>query len=444
MRGTAVRAATAVRSAAVRTATAVRSAAVRTATAVRSAAVRTATAVLTVALTSGCAVFTQGLQEVPLPGGADLGDNPYQVTVVFDDVLELVEQSLVKVNDVDAGTVTEIRLDPETWNAVVTLSLNDNVELPANARARVRRTSLLGEKYVQLAVPEAEPPRGQLSDGDRIPLARSSRATEVEEVLGALSMLLNGGGLAQIRTIADELNDALDGNEPQVRALLGDLDQLVSALDDSRGEITRALESLNRLAGTLAGQRDQIATALEDLGPGLEVLADQREQLVTMLQALDRLSAVAVDTINRSKENTLADLRLLQPILTELAAAGGDLPRSLELLATFPFTDDGALQGLKGDYANLFVRLDLNLGNAFENLSDSGMPLQGVPEELGRPLAPGGPLLDPLLEPLGELLPQPDTTEPPEEIPLPLPTSPSPQSGDGMAGPLGPLLGGGL
>ncbi|MQA13948.1 MAG: MCE family protein [Pseudonocardiaceae bacterium] len=411
----------------------------------RRLAVRAATAALTVALTSGCAVFTGGLQEVPLPGGADVGDNPYQVTVVFDDVLELVEQSLVKVNGVDVGSVTEIRLDPGSWNALVTVTLNDNVELPANAQARVRSTSLLGEKFVELAVPEGQAPRGQLSGGDRIPLASTSRATEVEEVLGALSMLLNGGGVAQIRTIAAELNNALEGNEPQIRALLGDLDRLVSALDDSRGEITRALDSLNRLSGKLAGQRDQIATALENLGPGLEVLADQRTQLVTMLQALDRLSAVGVDTINRSREDTLADLRLLQPILTELAAAGENLPKSLELLATFPFTDDGALQGLKGDYANLFVRLDLNLGTAFTNLSNSGQPLQGVPGEVGRPLAPGGPLLGPLLDPLGEALPAPDNSSPPEEIPLPLPSSPppSPRPDGGLLGPLGPLLGGG-
>ena len=38
-------------------------------------------------------------------------------------------------------------------------------------------------------------------------------------MLGSLSMLLNGGGVAQIRTISTELNHALTGNEPQVRAL---------------------------------------------------------------------------------------------------------------------------------------------------------------------------------------------------------------------------------
>ena len=40
-----------------------------------------------------------------------------------------------------------------------------------------------------------------------LPMTRvAGRAAEVEEVLGALSMLLNGGGVAQIKTISTELN----------------------------------------------------------------------------------------------------------------------------------------------------------------------------------------------------------------------------------------------
>ncbi|MGH3603640.1 MAG: hypothetical protein ACRDQI_06390 [Pseudonocardiaceae bacterium] len=49
---------------------------------------------------AGCGVLQGGLQNVPLPGGADTGADPYQVTAEFFDVLELVPQSLVKVNDV--------------------------------------------------------------------------------------------------------------------------------------------------------------------------------------------------------------------------------------------------------------------------------------------------------------------------------------------------------
>lgn len=325
------------------------------------------------ALSAGCGVLDGGLAGVPLPGGADTGENPYRVTAEFTDVLELVPQSLVKVNDVSVGTVREIELATGAdgtgpWRAVVTLELPRSVELPANAVARVRSTSLLGEKFVDLAAPTAEPPRGRLADGDRIPVQRTDRATEVEEVLGALSLLLSGGGIDQIRTIAAELNSALEGNEPQLRALLADLDTLVSGLDARRDEINRALDGLNRLAATLAAQRGQIATALDGLPPGLAVLADQRTQLTGMLVALDRLSVVATDTINRSRDDVLADLRLLRPTLQQLAAAGDDLPRALELIATYPLTDDAVRTAFKGDYVNVYVRIDLNLATVLENV----------------------------------------------------------------------------
>lgn len=378
--------------------------------------------------TAGCSALNGGLQNAPLPGGADVGDDPYTVRAEFTDVLELVPQSLVKVNDVAVGTVTDISLARDSWNAVVTMELNRDAELPANAIARIRQTSLLGEKFVDLAVPEAEPPAGTLADGASIPLERTSRATEVEEVLGALSLLLNGGGVEQVRTIATELNTALAGNEPEVRALLGDLDELVGTLDASKGDINRALDGLNRLSGTLAAQRGQIAGALDGLAPGLQVLADQRVQLTGMLTSLDRLSGVAVDTVNRSRDDVLADLALLRPTLTELERAGSDLPNSLQLIATFPFTDGTAREALRGDYANLFIDVDFSLGTILENLSQSNQPLQGVPPPIGDVLNPGQPPLGPPLEGLSELVPPPN---------------PAGQQPVGLGALLEPILGGG-
>ena len=157
--------------------------------------------------------------ELPLPGGADLGDEPYEVRVAFRDALDLVPQSAVRVNDVSVGKVTKVRL--KGWTAEVTLSVNKNAELPDNTQATIRQTSLLGEKFVNLA-PPAEGATGRLSDGDVIPLERSGRNPEIEEVFSAASLLLNGGGIEKTNTIVKELGNALEGNEPEVKELLQD------------------------------------------------------------------------------------------------------------------------------------------------------------------------------------------------------------------------------
>jgi phospholipid/cholesterol/gamma-HCH transport system substrate-binding protein len=330
------------------------------------------------ALTLSACSF-EGIYDLPLPGGADLGDHPYTVKAQFRDVLDLVPQSGVKVNEVPVGRVEAIALAPDGWTAEVTLRVNGGVQLPGNSLARLRQSSLLGEKYIELASPESGKEQGKLGNGAYIGLDRTNRNTEVEEVLGALSMLLNGGGVEQLRTIANELNQVADGNEPQLRALLTNTNKLVSDLDARRGDITRALDGLNKLSGTLDGQKDKIAAVIDEIGPGLQVLSDQRPQLVTMLQNLDQLSGVAVDTISKSKADVVADLKALTPTLQKLSEAGSNLPKALELLLSFPFPDS-AVAGVKGDYFNLYAKLDLNLQELMNNLSRSRQnPLQDIP-----------------------------------------------------------------
>lgn len=320
----------------------------------------TATALV---LAAGCSgVGTDGIYDLPLPGGADLGDHPYRVTVQFADVLDLVPQAAVKVNDVVVGRVESIGLGGEDgWTAQVVIAVNGDIELPSDAVASLRQSSLLGEKFVELAEPyrgsgEAAP-SDRLADGAKITADRTNRHTEVEEVFGALSLLLNGGGIGQLQTINRELSNVMSGNEAEIKAFLANVDQLVTDLDAHRGDITTALDGLDHLTTTLAARDDQIEGALTDLTPGLRELTKQRGALVSMLQSLDSLSDVAVDTIDRAREDMVADLDALAPVLHRLADAGQDLPRALEILPTFPFTDE-VLEVAKGDYLNVFIELD--------------------------------------------------------------------------------------
>ncbi|WEH36799.1 MCE family protein [Streptomyces sp. AM 4-1-1] len=295
-----------------------------------------------------------GIEQLPLPGGADLGDHPYEVTADFGDVLSLTPQSSVKVNDVAVGRVTRITLDPDDWSARVTMRVNGKVRLPANAYAHLEQSSLLGEKYVQLSPPPSGAATGTLADGAAIPLSRTNRNPEVEEVFGALSMLLNGGGVNQLKTITGELDKAMTGREPQLRSMLGRVDTLVTELDAHRKDITDALDGVNRLSATLATREQDVGKILTDLSPGLKVLEEQRGSLLTMLRSLDTLSTVAVDTIDRSKADLIADLKAIAPSLKALADSGNDLPDSLQVLATYPFTDE-VLRGVKGDYLNVYL-----------------------------------------------------------------------------------------
>jgi phospholipid/cholesterol/gamma-HCH transport system substrate-binding protein len=341
--------------------------------------VATAVAAVVLPALAGC----QGAYDLTLPGGG-AGGPSYHVTVELADALDLVPQSAVKVDDVTVGSVESIEL--HGWTARVRLRVQDRVRLPDNATAELKQTSLLGEKYVALQAPTGAKPVGRLADGDVIPLSRTGRSTEVEEVLGALSLLLNGGGVAQLKTIETELNAALHGNESTVRDLLGRLDDVVGSLDAQKSQIVRAIDSIDDLSATLAKRQGDIATALEDLPAGLKVLADQRRQLTTMLTALSDLGDVGSRVIRASTDDTVANLRALQPVLTKLNEAGDSLPASLELLLTYPFPDQ-ALAAMKGDYTNLHLTLDLDLRSllGLTGLDAGGLGLPALPGVSGLP-----------------------------------------------------------
>jgi phospholipid/cholesterol/gamma-HCH transport system substrate-binding protein len=287
-----------------------------------------------VLLLSGCGF--RGAYSFALPGGADVGDRSYTVQIQFADVLDLVQQSGVRVADVPVGRVEEIALSDD-WTAVVTVRVDGDVDLPANAVAMIQQSSLLGEKYVELAAPGNEPATGELQDGALITLDRTNRNVEVEELLGALSLVLNGGGIAQLQTINSELGQAMAGREDAIRNTLTELDTFIGGLDQQKTEINRALDSVNALAATLSAGTGTITTALDTIGPGLDVVTQQRDLLVGMLQSLARLGDVGTRVINQAGADTVADLQLLQPVLSQLAAAGPDLAESLDLLLTYPF-----------------------------------------------------------------------------------------------------------
>ncbi|MFF1466554.1 MCE family protein [Streptomyces mirabilis] len=380
-------------------------------------------------LLSGCEF--NGWYDVQLPGGAAADGHAYHVTVEFRDVLDLVPQSAVKVNNVTVGAVEKVELDG--WHARVRLRVADSVKLPANAVAELRQTSMLGEKYVELSAPTGTAPMGRLGDGDRIPLSRSGRNPEIEEVLSALSALLNGGGVAQLKTITVELNKALDGRENRVRSLLKELNTFIGGLDDQRKDIVHALEAVDRLAGRLGKEKKTIAQAVDTMPPALKVLADQRRDLTRMLTALSKLGTTGTKVVNASHDDTVANLKQLRPILQQLNKAGEDLPNSLELLTTYPFPRN-AVDAVKGDYVNLDITADLDLSDLYGNLTDGnsgrGKGDSHKPRTPDVPNLPGLPGL-------------PDLPSVPTPTALPstpsLPSSPSlPSAPSGGGGPLCP------
>src|SRR5271168_968283 len=356
---------------------------------------------------SGCGFH--GANSFKLPGTKGGGPGSYTVKAQMPDIQNLQQNSRVRVNDVTVGTVTDIQL--QGWHAVVTMTIDGGVDLPANATATLGQTSLLGSVHVELAPPAGVPAEGKLKAGSLIPLTSAGAFPSTERTLAAVSLLVNGGGLGQVQDIIKALSTAFTGREQDLRSLLGQLDKFVGYLNDQKDDIIAATDSLNNLAGQFADEKPVIDKALKTIPDALTVLKDEREDLANALGDLSKLGALAADSVNKTKQNLVKELKDLGPVLQSLADAGPALTRALDFYGTFPFPTSTLSKWMRGDYANLTAVIDLTLsrldasfftGTRFEcNLTELelqwGRTIGQMPSPCtaGGPYNPGNPLVVP-------------------------------------------------
>ncbi|MGW4332818.1 MCE family protein [Rhodococcus koreensis] len=343
-----------------------------------------------VAAAAGCRF--DGINSIGLPGNA-VGGDAHEVTVELADIQNLVGNSPVKAGNVIVGNISHITGD--NWGAKLTLELDPDAEIPANVSAKLAQTSVLGSQYLELTVPPGTEGVGRLADGDVIPLARTSQYPSTEEVLSALALVLNGSGLQQIRTVTSELNRVLGGREESLRRLFGNLEEFVGGVDRQRDDIVRAIDGLDRLGAELASQNQTIDRGITSIQPALQILDEQQKQLTMMLNDVGRFGEVATEVLESSRDDLDANLRALQPVLSQLAATGDHLPEALKIAATIPFPVTTTQRAVRGDYMNLFLTLDVSAETV------GGKVLGSIPLDELAGLNPARQAVDPLLAPTG-------------------------------------------
>ncbi len=104
---------------------------------------------------------------------ADLGagGNGLNLIAKFDQVDGLQIGSDVRMSGIKVGTVTSQILDPESYRAVIGISINDEIQLPEDSAAKIASESLLGGSYLDLEPGGAE---DMLEEGDEITFTQSS------------------------------------------------------------------------------------------------------------------------------------------------------------------------------------------------------------------------------------------------------------------------------
>lgn len=250
------------------------------------------------------------------------GGEPRRVEAVLPRAFNLFEGSDVTVGGLSVGEVAE--LSTEDDRVRVTMALDADVDVPADARAMVTAESLLGERYVQLEpIYDGGP---TLADGAVIPLDRTGVPAEVDEVLAGLDDLTAELDEGELGELTAELAEVLEGQGADLGRLLDGLAEASAVLADVDDTLLDALDSLADVAELVESRQEAIAPLLDDLSTVAATVRDEREPLVGAAAELRRLTEA------------------LEPLLAE---HGEELPGELEQLATFLATAERGSQEIE-------------------------------------------------------------------------------------------------
>ena len=103
-------------------------------------------------------------------------DKTYSVSAAFDNVSGLKKRSAVSLAGVNIGRVSDITIDAETFEAIVTMEIDTKYnEIPEDSSVAIYTAGLLGEKYIGI---DAGGAPDYLQDNSRVNLTQSSIVLE--------------------------------------------------------------------------------------------------------------------------------------------------------------------------------------------------------------------------------------------------------------------------
>ncbi|HET8995439.1 MAG TPA: outer membrane lipid asymmetry maintenance protein MlaD [Acetobacteraceae bacterium] len=127
------------------------------------------------------------------------GGSGYTLYADFDNISGLSVGNDVRVAGVKIGTVTNETIDPKTFQARVSFTVQNDIKLPKDSAAEITSESLLGGKYISLS-PGGE--QQMLQPGQTVTITQSS--INIESLLGkfifSASNLAGGGKQGQSGT----------------------------------------------------------------------------------------------------------------------------------------------------------------------------------------------------------------------------------------------------
>lgn len=268
-----------------------------------------------------------------LVAGARAGDLPFvggaTYYAEFADLGGLKLGDPVLVAGVRVGQVTGIEL--ANARVRVGFDVDGSADLGSETRAVIKVRTLLGAMFLAL-----EPAgRGELDEGDVIPLSRTTAPYDVVEAFSGLSERAGAIDTGQLAASLTTLADLTRNTPEEFRGALRGVSGLARTVASRDAELERLLEDLARVSRALASRDDDIVALLDDADVLFRALVGRRAAIHELLVATADMSRVLTDLVADSRADLAPALQHLDAVLALLRKNEDNIEASLKAFAPF-------------------------------------------------------------------------------------------------------------
>jgi phospholipid/cholesterol/gamma-HCH transport system substrate-binding protein len=295
-----------------------------------------------------------------LPGDLSLGLPPardYTLRAAFADTNGLVKGASVEVAGVPVGQVTDVRASGR--QAIVGMRIDHRyAPLHGGTIARIRYSTLLAQKYVELSPAAGTPP---LRDGATIPSDQTITPVDFDQFLSTLDPQTR----QQAQVLVQQLGGGVEGRGATLNLLL---DEVSSLAGDSRaglGTLDRHDADLSSITANLAVTSQRLAVSRQQLGDLVAntaavagTLSANDRSLDDLLVRLAGTSRSLDQTLNGNERNLHDTVTSLDPLLAGVNA---------NLATTYPY-----LHGSQASLRDSFNLLIPEIGSAIAQRDAGG------------------------------------------------------------------------
>lgn len=273
--------------------------------------------------------------------GSQVGQSGYKLTVHMDESGQLLPKSLVMVNGVKVGEVTEV--DAGVDGADVTFTVEPEFRpVRQGGTAQLGRRTAFGEAYVRLS----RGPKGAaaLASGAKVPALPTVDPDEALQIVGP-------GTREHLRNTIQTINEGIDGGDDP------------SKLRNTLASTTDVVMELRRLTKILDGQGDTVAGLIAN-GSTLAQALGQREATLRSIVADGQTTLQAFSSRTQALQEGITETRRLttaagvtvdnlpglvddtRPVVRDLSAATTDLKPVFDRLGPTVRSAAGVIDGL--------------------------------------------------------------------------------------------------